>query len=207
MIDERRATDMAAYLLSKDKYGEMHYKKLMGLMYLSERRNMGVWYDLISDDDFEAKEHGPVLSETYKLMEGKRISSIKVWDNEKKKRVLFNVWNSKINKLDDDNYISVKEILTDDDIDDLYLSEADLEILDEIWEEFGYLSERELREYIQDTCTEWRSVRKLNDRKYEGKESFLNQITIETIGEQLEFSQDDIDDVKHSVEASLTSRW
>lgn len=33
MIDETRATDMAAYLLSKEESGKMHYKKLMGLMY------------------------------------------------------------------------------------------------------------------------------------------------------------------------------
>lgn len=40
MRDDRKATDMVVYLLSKEKSVEMHYKKLMGLMYLSERRYM-----------------------------------------------------------------------------------------------------------------------------------------------------------------------
>jgi len=200
MIDEERATEMAAYLLSKDKYGEMHYKKLMGLMYLSERRFMKIYYDLICDDDFEAREHGPVLSETYKLMEGKRVSKINVWDSEKEERVPFDIWSSKITELDDD-YISVKERLIFDDVEEL--SEEGCEIMDEIWDEFGKLTEQQLREYIQDNCPEWEQTVRVNGRKYEGyKESFPNQITIEAIGEQMGFSQYDIDDVKNSVEAS-----
>jgi len=197
MIREERATEMAAYLLSKDKYGEMHYKKLMGLMYLSERRFMKIYYDLICDDYFEAKEHGPVLSETYKLMEGKRVSRINVWDSEKEEDVPFDIWSSMINKLDDDNYISVKERLIFDDIEEL--SEEGCEIIDEIWGEFGNLTEQQLREYIQRNCSEWEQTIRTNGRKYEGyKESFPNQITIEVIGEQMGFSQYDIDGIKAS---------
>jgi len=195
MIDEERATDMANYLLSKDKYGEMHYKKLMGLMYLSERKFMKNHSGLICDDYFEAKEHGPVLSETYKLMEGKRISSIDVWDDDIEEDVPFAIWNSKINKLDDDDYISVKEILTEDSMNQLWLSPVNIETMDEIWEEFGHLSERELREYIQDNCPEWRTARK----KYEGykdERSFPNEITAEAIGKQQGMTEASINEVK-----------
>jgi len=202
MIDERRATDMAAYLLSKDKYGEMHYKKLMGLMYLSERRFMKNHYGLICDDYFEAKEHGPVLSETYKLMEGTRKPTFKVWDDDIEEDVPFDIWSSKINKLDDDGYISVKEILTEDSMKRLRLSPINCEIMDDIWEEYGHLSERELREYIQNTCPEWKATRKLNgrigriDEGYEDGQSFPDEITAEAIGKQQGMTEASINEVK-----------
>lgn len=206
MVNERRATEMAAYLLSKDKYGEMHYKKLMGLMYLSDRKCMKRYYEFMSEDYFEAKEHGPVLSETYQLMEGKCISSVEILEDASIDGP-FDIWGSKINKLDDDNYISVKEKLTVDDINRFILSDEDCEIMDEIWEKFRRLSEPELREYIQKNCPEWDQTVRGKGRKYEDKESFPNQITIDAIGEQMGFSRDDIDNVKRSVEVALASRW
>jgi len=205
MIDERTATDMAAYLLSKDRYGGMHYKKLMGLMYLSERRFMKNHPGLICDDYFEAKEHGPVLSETYKLMEGERISSFEVWDSKKKMHVPFAIWNSKINELDDD-YISVKEILTEDSMKRLRLSPINCETMDEIWEEFGHLSERELRQYIQENCPEWKATRKLNgrigriDEGYEDEQSFPDEITAEAIGKQQGLTEARINSVKRELD-------
>jgi len=197
--DDKRATDIASYLLSKNKSGEMHYKKLMGLMYLSEREYIKRHGGLMSNNNFEAKEHGPVLSEIYELMEGKRISSVKVWDDEKNGYISFDVWGSKINELDDDNYLSVKKILTVGDLSEFMLSQADFEILDEIWEEFGHLSEPKLREYIKETCTEWKSARKLNgriDEGYENEESSSNLIKIDSVCKHMELPQDEIDGVK-----------
>jgi len=206
MIKEERATDMAVYLLSKDRHGEMHYKKLMGLMYLSERKFMKNHPGLICDDYFEAKEHGPVLSETYKLMEGTRKPTFEVWDSEKKKDVPFDIWSSKINKLDDDDYISVKEILTEDSMNQLWLSPVNIETMDDIWEEFGHLSERELREYIQENCPEWKATRRLNgrtgkiDESYEDKQSFPDEITAEAIGKQQGMTEGGINAVKRDLD-------
>jgi len=44
--------------------------------------------------------------------------------------------------------------------------------MDEIWEEFWGLSERELRKYIKNNCPEWKATRKLNGRKYEGCDKY-----------------------------------
>jgi len=185
MMNERTATDMAAYFLSKEGSGRMHYKKLMGLMYLSERKNMEEHGDFIYEDDFEAKEHGPVRSETYKLMEGRRKSSA-------------GGWSSMINELDGE-FISVKEKVDLDDVNELwkkklgYLNKPICKIMDEIWEDFGHFSEQELRRYIRYNCPEWKVTRRLN----EGKESNSNQITVDTIGKEIGFDKDDIDEIKY----------
>jgi len=175
---------MAAYFLSKEESGEMHYKKLMGLMYLSERRFIKRCGDFMSDDKFEAKEHGPVLSKTYQLMEGKRKSSA-------------GGWSDMISELNDD-YISVKEKVDLDDVDDVwekfeYLNDDGCEIMDEVWEEVGHFSEQELRKYIQHNCPEWRATRKLN----EGKESNSNQITVDILGKEIGFSESGIKELKN----------
>lgn len=196
IMDERTATDMAVYFLLKEKSGKMHYKKLMGLMYLSERLYMERCYNLMCGDVFEAKEHGPVLSHTYKLMEGKIISSVEIWEDSSIESP-FDIWGSRINKLDSD-YISVKE-LPDDYMEELWLSLDQCETMDEVWKEFGHLSEPELRDYIQNNCLEWQSVRKLKGIRNESKESFPDQITLEYIGEHLGMDQGDVDSVKCNV--------
>lgn len=69
MFSEERVTQMAAYLLLKGG-GRMPYIKLLKLLYIAERNAMAKWGESISGDRFVSMPHGPVLSQTYDLIQG-----------------------------------------------------------------------------------------------------------------------------------------
>lgn len=136
MFSELRTTEMAGYLLSKAG-GRMAYIKLLKLLYLAERQAMARWGESISGDHFVSMPHGPVLSQTYDLIKGTKDNS---------------PWSSWIK--DEANYeVSLcREI----DIDKLEeLSNSELKILDQTYEDYGSLSRFEIVEYTHDHCSEW----------------------------------------------------
>ncbi len=175
MINERKVADMVAYFLLKEQYGEMDYLKLIKLMYLSDREGFIRDNEPISCDDMASMEHGPVLVETLDLMEGIQPSKP-------------NGWNSRINDLDD-SYISVKEDVIDYDLDKL--SAADREIMDDIWENVGHLSEEQLRQYIRRNCPEWKYPNGLDEGKY--SPSF---ITVDSLCNALGFDKELTTEIK-----------
>ena len=168
----------------------MDYKKLSVLMYLADRDCVVLYNDSMSFDMLESKEHGPVLSETFRLMEGRQKSKP-------------DGWNSRIEGLDGD-FLLVKEELLGCDTDDLdELSEADCEIMDNIWEEFKDIdiSERKFKRYIRRNCPEWKPP----TGTHEGKES--NLITVDDLCEALEFSKARTNGLKRLLENEPGLRW
>ena len=139
MFNERKVAQMAAYLLHK-RGGRMSHLKLMKLLYLADRESMRRFGAPISGDHVVAMPHGPVLSRVYDHMTGMVESCPDGWED----------W---ITDRENHEVSLRKKIDSRDDLD--MLSDADIEVLDEVWANFGRMSRWKLRDYTHDQCPEW----------------------------------------------------
>ena len=136
MFNENKIAQMAAYFLGK-RGGRMSHLKLMKLLYLAERRSLQVYGLPMSGDKPSALPHGPVLTMTLDLMDGH--PSQDGWDT----------WIS-----DKDNYeVGLKRSAERSALDEL--SDADLEILESVWKEFGHFTRWDIKNYTHEHCPEW----------------------------------------------------
>lgn len=139
MFNERKVAQMAAYLLDKHS-GTMSHLKLMKLLYLSDRAAMSEFGSPISGDRFVSMPHGPILTMTLNHMDGDVESSPDGWD----------LWVSD----KENNEISLKQkISSRQELDEL--SDAEIDILEKVWDEFGHMGKWEIRDYTHDHCSEW----------------------------------------------------
>jgi uncharacterized phage-associated protein len=74
-FNERKATEAAAHLLAL-RGGQMHYLKLLKLLYIADRVALGRWGIPISHDNYVSMDHGPILSQTYNLI---RDGGSRIW--------------------------------------------------------------------------------------------------------------------------------
>lgn len=139
MFSEVRVAQMAAYLINKSG-GTMKYLKLMKLLYLADRESLDRYGDPISGDHMVSMKHGPVLSQTYDLIKAGGDNPAEGWE----------AWIA-----GQPNYAvaSTRPLATRDDFDEL--SDADLEILNKIWGQFGHMNQYHLVDYTHDNCSEW----------------------------------------------------
>lgn len=138
MFNERKAAQMAAYLLHK-RGGTMSHLKLMKLLYLVDREAMDRYGVPVSGDLLVAMPHGPVLSNTLNQMDGDVESSPGGWTH----------WIA--DKADYE--LTLRKPLSPEDLDEL--SEAECEVLDAVWERFGSMGRWALRDYTHTHCPEW----------------------------------------------------
>lgn len=138
MFCEERVAQIAAYLLSKDG-GRMAYLKLMKLMYLSDREAMNRFGEPLSGDRMVAMPHGPVLSRSLDLMNG-NVSGENGWDR----------WIS-----DAENYeLRLRPPAPSrEDFDEL--SDADISVLEAVYNAFGHMTKWQIRDYTHQHCAEW----------------------------------------------------
>ncbi|WP_176722322.1 Panacea domain-containing protein [Candidatus Thiosymbion oneisti] len=142
MFNERKAAQMAAYLLHK-RGGTMSHLKLMKLLYLADREAMDRYGAPISGDLLVAMPHGPALSNTLNHMDGDVESSPGGWTD----------WIS-----DQADYeLMLRNPVSVEDLDEL--SEAELDVLDAVWEQFGSMGRWALRDYTHTHCPEWEDPR------------------------------------------------
>lgn len=129
-FNPEKAANIITYFILKSCQNKMHYLKIMKLLYLAERKFLKE-YNFLMLDDY------PMFSKTYGLMNGVKC---KEWDN------LLTRMN---------NYIILNEPIYLDKL--IYLSEANIKILDNIFEVYGNKDLQELikaihigeKEYIQ----------------------------------------------------------
>lgn len=138
MFDERKVAQTAAYFLHK-RGGKMSHLKLMKLLYLADRESMRIYGEPISEDRFVSMDHGPVLSSTFNLMSGSVQSVPDGWE----------AWIADIQ----DHEVELRREVDPDGL--VFLSEADLEILDNVWKDFGHMTRWQIRDYTHDHCPEW----------------------------------------------------
>ncbi|QBR52714.1 Panacea domain-containing protein [Erwinia sp. QL-Z3] len=139
MFSEERVAQMAAYLLSRDG-GRMAYLKLIKLLYLSDRKSLDEYGESISGDRFVAMKHGPVLSQTYDLLK----------NGGDKDGAGWNYWVA--GKANYEVALNVA-ILNPEGLDEL--SDADIEVMDRIYDEFGSMGKYQIRDFTHEHCAEW----------------------------------------------------
>lgn len=136
-FDERKATHLAAYLLQKKDDKTLYILKLMKLMYIVDRNALMQLGHPVTFDNYVSMPHGPVLSCTYSLMGGM------VPDNA-------GIWNAMISDKDD-HKVSAIDCETSCDS----LSQAEMEIADQVFDEYGNVPRFELVE-ITHRFPEWK---------------------------------------------------
>lgn len=137
IFSEQKVAQMAAYFLQK-RGGRMAYIKLMKLLYLADRESMDRYSAPISHDSHVSMAQGPVLSTTLNLITGQIESP--AWRSWVTSEAKFEV--------------SLSRELNDLELLD-ELSDADLEIMDHVWEQFGRMKRWELVDYTHEHLPEW----------------------------------------------------
>lgn len=143
LFDERRTAQAAAYLLFRAG-GNLPLIKLVKLMYLAERLSFKRYGEPITGDKLVSMPHGPVLSRTYDHINGALPSIEGGWETWVADRAGHEV------ELRDPSKVRSPET------DLPRLSDSDLEVLAETWEEFGSWDRWDLVNYTHSTgCPEW----------------------------------------------------
>lgn len=134
-FDQSKATQAAAYLL-RLRGGQMHYIKLIKLLYLTDREALLRWGVTVTTDRHVSMDNGPVTS---------RILSLITEDRSKP------VWSEYISAPMGDYEVQLlKEAPTDK------LSRAEEELLNQIFQTYGYRNRWDLIENVMHKLPEWR---------------------------------------------------
>ncbi|MEP7246468.1 MAG: Panacea domain-containing protein [Gammaproteobacteria bacterium] len=137
MFTTSKVAQMAALFAAKQG-GAINVLKLNKLLYLADRESMSRHGCPISFDRLASMPHGPVLSQSLNLISG--LSDSAKWDE----------WIT-----DCDNYdVGLTHKFVRDDLDQL--SDADIEVIDEVWKQFGHMTKYALRDYTHENCPEWK---------------------------------------------------
>lgn len=142
LFNEKKAAQAAAFFLFQAGQ-PMSVLKLMKLLYLAERRSFERHGSPMIGDRLVSMPHGPVLSVTYNHMSGELESIEGGWDS----------WIA--DRAGHDLELRDRAALKDP-ADLLELSDADVEVLAEVWGQFGRMNQWELRDWTHDNCPEWK---------------------------------------------------
>lgn len=142
MFNEQKVAQMAAFFLNQTTNKRMAHLKLMKLLYIAERESVREFGFPMSKDKCVSMPHGPVLSMTLDLMNGNVESQSNGWE----------FWMS-----DKENHeISLRnQFISSEDLDEL--SRAELELLQQVWNQFGTMNKWQIRDWTHDHCTEWQN--------------------------------------------------
>ena len=135
--NERKAAEAAAWLL-KFGGGQMQYMKLIKLMYLADRRALVETGVPITGDRMFSLPRGPVLSQ--------------VLDNLTNPPRRDSAWSEFVSPPADYKVSLQKEPVRDQ----TYLSEYQLQVLEETWGEFGAMDQWDLIEWLHLALPEWK---------------------------------------------------
>lgn len=130
---EDKATQAAAHFL-RLRGGKMSHLKLMKLLYLAEREALLQLGQPLTFDSCVSMQHGPVLSTTLNLMHGE-IEKTEHWD-------------STISSPENHEVSLKKDPGTDS------LSEAEVKIIEEVFEKYGTMARWQLRD-LTHSLGEW----------------------------------------------------
>jgi uncharacterized phage-associated protein len=134
----RKAAQIAAFFARKEG-GAINLLKLVKLIYLANRRAMEKYDYPLIDDYLVSMDQGPVNSTVYDYMNGVR-QEREDWEEFVTGRTGYTVGLR-------------HRALSTKDLDEL--SDADLGILNKIWDRFGRLDEWALVKYTHRHCPEW----------------------------------------------------
>ena len=152
--DEKKAAQVAAFFIFRHE-GRIEIKKLIKLMYLSERESFAQYDEPLTGDALTSMHSGPILSDSLNHLN----------KNIRSENGGFCSWiNTKSG-----NDITLKVGL--ESVGQLtQLSDADIAVMNKVWNKVGHLSSNELGKYTHKHCGEW------HDPGYSSKPIHLLQL-------------------------------
>ncbi len=136
-FNSRKAAQVAAYFCNSAG-GNIHVLKLVKLIYLSDRRFLGETGYSITNDLHVSMNYGPVNSNTRNLIEG----------NEEAED-----WNDLVSGRAGHEVGLARQFDALNDTDEL--SDAEADVLEAIWTDFGHMDRFILAEWTHKNCPEW----------------------------------------------------
>jgi len=134
----RKAAQVVTYF-AKAEGGSINVLKLVKIIYLADRKFMEKYDATILNDRFVSMEYGPVNSMTLNYINGCQ-EDRENWEAFVSDRAVHHIG-------------LTNPDISDEDFDEL--SDAEVEILAEIWGEFGSLSQYQVRDFTHENCLEW----------------------------------------------------
>ena len=157
-FDQRKATEATAALLRNADGQRMNYMRLLKLLYLAERKSLEVRGRPIFCDTVVAMKRGPVLSRVYDLIKGSD-PGVPQWAQFFKKEAF--------------------DIVMKSDPGVARLSRAEVDIINEIDQQFSECDETDIVDWCHDNLPEFQK----NDPEASGKKQ--NRIPLEDIMEAI----------------------
>lgn len=133
-FNERKAAQAAAHLINRSG-GRMSYMLLVKLLYMAERKSLVERGRTITGDDLYALKDGPVVSHVLNLIRHGKSGS---------------VWFDYISEKEPDYTVGLRLNHTAD------LSEAEVEVLDAIFNQYGHWNQFALRDHLHEILPEWK---------------------------------------------------
>lgn len=109
------------------------------MLYLADKESLKGALQTITGDSYVSMDSGPVLSKLYDLIKGKY-----------HKKDIQNLWNSRFTK-DGYNLVAIAERIPQGE-----LSKFEMQILDQIYDQFKGVKVGEMIKYVHDNCPEWK---------------------------------------------------
>ncbi len=165
-----KGTEVACQFLQREE-GRMNIMKLAKLVYLLDRLSLSKRGIPVVGGVYFSMPNGPVTSELLDL-----INSGCLWGEHCR-------WEEFISDRRD-HEIALRKVPECE-----HLSEAELELIDQIYQQFGSKDQWELRDWCHERCAEWTPLNAGRDR-----------IEVERIGEALGKGRNEIEQMKEEAE-------
>lgn len=134
----RKAAQLCAYFAVKDG-GMIDKLKLIKLIYLTERKCLAEWHRPMLFDEMFSLQHGPICSNTLNGID--QAFQKPLWEGFIKRH---------------GNKVVATKKLSRDDLDEI--SDAEFDIVEDIWRRFGGYTASRLRNFTHDNCAEYTDV-------------------------------------------------
>lgn len=131
----RKAAQICAYYASQNK-GTIEKLKLIKLIYLTERKFLASYHHPMLYDEYYSLPHGPICSSTLNGIDG---------------IIHKELWNEYIAR--NGNIVVAVKVVCRDDLDEV--SDAEMEVLGDVWHTFSHLTASQIRNYTHDNCSEY----------------------------------------------------
>jgi uncharacterized phage-associated protein len=141
--DPRKAAQTIAYLAVKNGRQPLNILKAIKLVYLADRESVRRSGFTIQDEPHYSMPHGPVNSTTYRLINGE----VPPEDTDG--------WSEFLTDRNEHRVGLVDPQVDADDLDEL--SDAEISVLDDVWEQFGHMTQWQLVDWTHDphNVPEW----------------------------------------------------
>jgi len=137
----RKAAQVIAYFAIKANAASLPVLKVVKLVYLADRESLARFGFPILEETHVSMPQGPVNSSTYSHINGEQDLESCGWSDFLQARA--------------NNEVAAVEGVTTEDLDEL--SDADIECLDSVWDQFGAMDRWQIRDWTHDrnNVPEW----------------------------------------------------